>query len=112
MNSKSPIQDENFFRKIVRAIVNEELKIPFESLQSNILRAIDGRNTVLSESIDKKNYDLRSDIAKMKDEIMGELETARQEQTILSGQHGRILDHDQRLDKLEKIYPQSQHASL
>lgn len=111
MNSKTPVQDENFLRKL------------FETFQTNILRAIDGKNIILLgsidkknddllESIDKKNYDLRSDIAQMKDEIVGELETARQEQTMLSGQHSRVIDHEERLEKLEKIHPQGLHVSI
>lgn len=57
MNSKTPLQDENFFRKL------------FESFQNSILLAVDRKNDAVLEKIDKKNYDLRSDIAQMKDEI-------------------------------------------
>ena len=123
MANKTSVQDENFFRKIIRTVVNEELTTPLERFQNAILRTIDGKNAAilgliekknnaLLEAIDKKNYDLRSDLAKMKDEIVGELQTVRQEQTILSGQHSRVIDNEERLEKLEEIHPQGHHAVI
>ncbi len=112
MNAKSTSSDENFFRKIVKAAVTEELQPALEFQQNNILRAIDKKNERLLEAIDQKNYNLRSDIAKMKDEIVGELKTVRQEQALLSTQHQRVLNHEERLEKLEKIHPQGHHISV
>lgn len=89
-----PPTKENVFKRIVRSIVNEELKTGLESFRVNIL-----------EAIGQRNYELRNDIAVMKDQIMGELQTARQEQKILSAQHQRVIDHEERLGELEKFTP-------
>lgn len=77
----------------IRAVVREEL-------DKAIGRVIDEFRKMTDE------------FTKMKDEVMGEMKTVREEQTILSSQHGRILDLEDKVEKLEKIHPRGQHASV
>ncbi len=49
----------------------------------------------------------KQDFYKKEDEIVDELETTRQEQTILNGQ---MVDRTDRIEKLEKIHPSYKHA--
>lgn len=53
----------------------------------------------------------RSDIATMKDEIMGELKTIRKEQTILNGRSAKINKVEDQVEELIKIHPHSQHIA-
>ena len=48
----------------------------------------------------------KDDFYKTMDKIMGELKTIREEQILLSH---RTSDHEDRLEKLEKIHPSYQH---
>lgn len=44
--------------------------------------------------------------------IMKELQDFRQEQTLLSSLYGRVRDMEDQVEKLEKIHPNYQHATL
>lgn len=62
----------------------------------------------LGHRLDKK----LDDIIKMLDKVFGELKIVREEQTLLSSQHGRVLDLEDKVESLEKIHPGSQHVQL
>lgn len=64
------------------------------------------------ENIAKSIKDRLEDIMNMLDEVMGELKTVREEQTILASQHGRVLDLEEKTEKLEKIHPNWQHSPV
>lgn len=55
--------------------------------------------------------ELLDDMIKLKDEIMGEIKAMREEQTILSGDHSRILDLEDNVEKLQKIHPHNKHIA-
>lgn len=48
----------------------------------------------------------------MKDEIVGELKTMREEQTMLNGRTAKLNLIEDRADKLEDIHPQGQHSTI
>lgn len=50
-----------------------------------------------------KNLPTKEEFFSKMDEVMGELETVREEQTVLSGQ---VSNHENRLKSLEKIHPE------
>ena len=56
--------------------------------------------------------ELLKEMVKLKDEIMGEIKTMREEQTIQSGDHARILDLEDAVENLQTIHPHNQHASV
>lgn len=53
----------------------------------------------------------RSEIASIKDEIMGELKIIREEQTILNGRSAKINQIEDRMEDLEKIHPHGHHLA-
>lgn len=101
MNKKIIKPTDNLFRKITRVIVKDEINTALASFESRLL-----------EAFDKKLYEMRSDNAKMKDQIVGELQTIRDEMSALNAQHQRVLDHEGRLENLEKIHPQGIHVAI
>ncbi len=56
--------------------------------------------------------DVIHEMLDIKDVIMSELKANREEQTILSSQHDRILTLEDKMDKLESIHPQGQHQTI
>lgn len=50
-----------------------------------------------------KNLPTKEEFFSKMDEVMGELETVREEQTVLSGQ---VSNHENRLKSFEKIHPE------
>lgn len=56
--------------------------------------------------------DVKNEIINVTDKIMGELQAIREEQEILSSQHGRILDLEDKVENLEKIHPKNSHSPL
>ncbi len=56
--------------------------------------------------------DKLNDIMNILDEVMGEIRTVRDEQSILASQHGRMLDLEDKTEKLEKIHPNWQHSPV
>lgn len=93
--------DDSVIKKVVRDVVKEELKSGLDSFKLDLL-----------EAIEEKNYNLRSDVAKMKDEIVGELKTIHEEQTMLNGRTAKINQIEDQVEKLEDIHPQGQHSTI
>lgn len=67
---------------------------------------------VTQREFQKMFDEFKSDFIKLKDEIIGELKAVREEQEILSSQHGRVLDLEENVEKLQRIHPHNQHVSL
>lgn len=91
-------------------------KLSFEELLENhhklFINAVDNKFDQILTEVDKKLYMMRSDNAKMQDQIVGELKTMREEMAMLNAQHQRIIDHEGRLENLEKIHPQGIHVAI
>ncbi len=85
--------DENVIQKIVRGVVIQELKTALDSFKEALL------------------YEIRNDLAQMKDEIMGELKTVREEQTMLNGRTVKINQIEDRVKKLEQLHPHGHAAT-
>lgn len=100
MSKKSTKKDSTLTLGSIRQTVQELFEAYGIRLEERIL----GR-------IETHMFEQRSDIATMKDEIVGELKTIREEQTILNGRSAKINDIEERVEKLEEIHPQSQHAT-
>lgn len=64
----------------------------------------------LREILGEFKKDIIDEMVKIKDELMGEIKVIREEQEILSSQHGRILDLEENVEKLQAIHPHNQHA--
>lgn len=62
------------------------------------------------ERISKQFENFRSEVMKSVDKIIGLFEKHDQEHEILAGRHKQILDLEDKVEKLEEIHPQSQHA--
>lgn len=63
-------------------------------------------------SVQKLLTDFRSDMAKLQLQVLGELQNMREDNEILKGQHARVVNHEERLEKLEKIHPRGSHEPL
>lgn len=100
----------NVFTTIVRTVVKEELAPVEERLNKKMDRRFDEFKEELVDSFTGIARELRNDVAAMRDEIMGELKTVREEQIILSSQHSRVVDLEDKVENLEKIHPHGQHV--
>lgn len=85
---------------MVRTGVREEL-VPLE-------QKLDRRFAEFAEEMDEKldhtfrKY--RDEVLTGLDQVMGELQEIRQEITVLSGQHERVMDLEERVENLEARY--------
>ena len=66
----------------------------------------------LREILSEFKKDIIDEMVKIKDELMGEMKAIREEQTILSADHGGILDLEDNVENLQKIHPRNQHATF
>ena len=66
----------------------------------------------IKKDTNEKFEKVLNEITNIKDEIMGELKTVREEQELLSSQHGRILDLEDEIEILKKIHQQNSHPPL
>lgn len=97
MAKKIKTPTTNVFKTIVREVVRDELLDMEERLEANL-------DAKLDEKI--KNLPTKEEFFSTTDQIMGELKTIREEQTMHQGQHDEVTD---RLEKLESIHPSHQH---
>ena len=93
--------DKPAFKKIIRDVVREE-----------VTPVIGQQLISFEEKILKYFETFRSDMVKLKGEIVKELETARQEQTILAGKADQINDIETEVEQLKAIHPKFTHASV
>lgn len=70
------------------------------------------RHFPVYEKISQILTNFRSDLAEMKLEILSELQTMREENATLNAQHARVISHEERLEKLEKIHPNFSHQPV
>lgn len=131
MTKNPALPSESTFKKLTREVVKEELA-PFRKEFNNNLndfrKEFNSKLDNFKNEFNNKLTDFKFDILKefekisdrqsdkiqkltnqiltSEDKIMGELKTAREEREILSVQHHRIIDHEERLEKLEKVFPQ------
>lgn len=54
-----------------------------------------------------RNFPTKDELFGKMDEVMGELKTIREE---LAATNSRLIDHEERIDCLEKIHPKGRHA--
>lgn len=102
---------ENVIKKIVRDVVREEM-VPVEKrITDELDTKLETFQENIIEAIGKKNDSLRSDIATMKDEIVGELKKVREEQTVLNGKSEKVNDLETRIEVLEALHPEGQHST-
>ena len=93
--------DEPVIKKIIRDVVREE-----------VTPVIGQQLSSFEEKILNYFEMFRSDMAKLKGEIVKELETARQEQTILAGKADQINDIETEVEQLKAIHPKFTHATI
>ncbi len=101
--------DETVIKKIVREVVKEELKpfdLKFVSFKNEIIAAVRETNEKLFERVEK----IRDETITSNDKVAGEIKTMREEQEMLNGRTAKINDVDNRVDRLEQIHPNCQHA--
>ncbi len=94
MDQKSSFLGEIKLRKIVREEIQNEL-----SLAKNDL----------VDSFTKIATDFKSNILNLVDKVMGELKTILEQQEIITG---KTSDHEERLEKLEKLHPEAKLTPL
>lgn len=76
-------------------------------LETRILLAFDRKMDEVKDCMDEQ----KSDIATMKDEIVGELKTIREEQVMLNGRSAKINKIEDQVEELQKIHPRGQHLT-
>lgn len=88
----------------VRKIVKEELG----RFEERFEKKMDGKVTQLRE--EAKDY--RDDILSKIDDVMGQLQDARDEQVITASLHRRVINLEDKVEGLGRIHPQGKHASV
>lgn len=93
----------NSIQKVIEQTVNPK----FEIFELRILLAFDRKMDEVKDYM----VEQRSEIAAIKDEIMGELKTIREEQTILNGRSAKINKIEDQVEELIKIHPHGHHLA-
>lgn len=75
-----------------------------------ILENIAASQIKLQDELRDSFREFQSLIQGLVDPIMGELIKNREEQTLLNGRSAKINHIEEKLEKLERIHPQNQHA--
>lgn len=115
MKKISSSQNENVFKSMVRSVVKEEL-IPVKEELIQVEKRLDYKWNMrfaqfedrFDELEDKFNK-LRNDVMTGIDQITGMFKKHDDEHQILSSQHQRLIDMEDKVESLEKIHPQGQH---
>ncbi len=92
---------DSLIKTVVRGVVKEEVKTGFDEFEVR-----------MKQMFDKMASLLKNDLMTIKDEIMGELKTVREEQTMLNGRSVKINDIEDEVEQLKNIHPKFTHASL
>jgi len=92
---------DSVIKTVVRDVVKEEVKTAFSDFEVK-----------MRQMFNEMASGLKNDLTNMKDEIVGEIQDFREENTILElkGQHQRLLNIDKKVDQLEKIHPDNKHS--
>lgn len=100
------------FKGDLKQYLNEEIEKKFKQHEEKT----DNRFRFFKDDVLNGVKDLvglfRNDIASLQNKILAELQTNREEQITLSGQHSKLLNLEDKVDALEKIHPQGQHAQI
>ena len=125
ITSKKHPSSTKVFQSMVKTTVHEEMTEFKDDLKLYLNEEIDKKFKQHDEKMDNRFRffkddvlnsvkDLvslfRNDIASLQYKILAELQTNREEQTILSSQHKMILDLEEKVETLEKIHPQGRHV--
>ncbi|KKT74805.1 MAG: hypothetical protein UX31_C0003G0034 [Candidatus Nomurabacteria bacterium GW2011_GWA1_46_11] len=94
----------NSFQTIVRKVVREELKTELAVVKTQILETVEGK-------MDTTFRQYRDEVVTKLDDIVGQLQDIRDEITVGSGDHRRLLEVNERVEKLEDIHHQDGHTS-
>lgn len=132
---KKTNNSNNVFTSIVRDVVEEQLTPVKSSLRelTNKTQDLTNKTQELTikvnviekrmDNLDERMYSVEDNVKKAiveysdkiltgQDQIMGELQTIRQEQTMHQGQHDDLNSLPDRVETLEKIHPHGQHAQI
>lgn len=98
---------DSVIKNIVRGVVKEVFAEELPPLEKRISKNIVG-------TVKEMLAEFRNDLTNMKDEIVGEIQDFREENTILElkGQHQRLLDVDNDVENLKRIHPKFTHAAI
>lgn len=117
MIKKVASKSDGFLKNIIREEIKEafdsqnlKLDEKFQDFKSDMLFALDKTKSSILDAVDQRNFQARSDLATMKDEVVGEIKDMREEYEIMKSRHEQILEHDDKIEKLERIHPLGQHA--
>ncbi len=95
----------NIFQTVIRKVVREEL----ETVETRLVKTLDER---IDEKLENTFRKFRDEIMVGIDQITGMFKKHEEEHEILSGQHKRLIDIEEKVEVLEKIHPQSRHLAV
>ena len=93
------IVDKAVEKKTAHLVTKDDVKLIVEA-------AVWERTDSFVTKDDIKHLPTKEEFYQKMDEVMGELKAIREEQTLLAH---RLPDHEDRLEKLEKIHPDYRH---
>ncbi len=99
MKQASQSFGEPAFKQTVREVVEEVTKPQFESFKTDMLAAM--RSMV---------QEFKNDVANIKDEIVTELQTSREEKEVEKSLHPRLINLEDEVDQLKRIHQQGTHS--
>ncbi len=103
------MSDQTIIKKIVREVVKEEF-VPVEKrIYAEMDRKFNLFQTAIIESVKGLLQDFRNDFVTMKDEIVGELQAMREEQTFLNHRSMKINQIEDDVENLKVIHPENKH---
>lgn len=112
MKANKQTASNNVFQTIVRKVVREELVDTEDRLTKKLDYRIDQRFAEFEEKIDEKLNKFRNEIMIGIDKITGMFKKHNDEHEILNGDHKRLVAIEEKVEILEKIHPQGQHATV
>lgn len=98
------------FKNVVREAVEEVTRPQFKAAQKETQQQLETFKDDILGAVKRMLQEFKSEIAAMKDEIVAELQTTREESTIHKGQHDRFDNIEQRVEKLEHVHPHGHQA--
>ncbi len=88
----------------IRPVTKEELRMQLTALKEEVVTTVEER---LESSFGKYRDELMTKL----DNIVGQLQDMRDEMAAGSGDHRRLIDVEDRVEKLESLHPEGQHTS-
>lgn len=99
---------DSVIKTVIRSTIREELKATEESLMVKVEQAF----SEFQKEMFKAFREMREEFTTMKLEILGELKTTRQEQTMLNARSAKINKIEDEVESLKKIHPKFSHAAI